>query len=723
MAKAQEAMAQGKFEDAEVLSKRAAEIDPNEVAATALAYQARMRRRYETDLAIRNGKEDSVVRMFTEVDKTNVLSKELIERDIDYSKDWRSLTDRRRAMNDRLSYKKDPKDLAIESKLNDVVTVNWDKQPLSQAINYLASYTGLNIVIDNAALAEAGLTDASPVTMTAKDIKLKSVLKLVLRPLGLTYKPMEGVLLITSPQVNRGDLITRYHYVGDLVMGPKQNQNGSQGPMMAGNASNDPNVLRAQAQAMTTNVPVPGMQVNGGGMLTTRGERPDVDFAPLINLIKATIAPGSWRNDESSPDVPGYGMGAGFAGGAGDAPERPIGTITPFFLNISLIIRHTAEVHDDVVDLLRQLRRLQDLQVSIEVRFITVSDSFFEQIGVDFDFAIQSDAFGKKSSAFAPNGAVANLFPQGTTTGTATTTGGFTAGTGTTGTSTSGTGAFLVNPSLDHALGRGSTVVGLSGNGDANLFTRANSNLTIPFQQGTVDNIAPFNAIPNAGATFGLAFLSDLEVYLFLTALQGDSRSNLVQAPKVTTFNGAAASILSANVINYVQSLFPIVGAGAVAFVPTPAQINDGVFMFATPVVSADRRYVRMTLTPTFTTFTGFDTISVPGAVGGGGLGGGATSINATLQLPRFTQNVITTTVTVPDGGTVLLGGVKRLREERKEFGVPILAKTPLINRLFRNIGIGRETDSLMLMVTPRIIILEEEEDRLGIPAVPTINF
>jgi type II secretory pathway component GspD/PulD (secretin) len=89
------------------------------------------------------------------------------------------------------------------------------------------------------------------------------------------------------------------------------------------------------------------------------------------------------------------------------------------------------------------------------------------------------------------------------------------------------------------------------------------------------------------------------------------------------------------------------------------------------------------------------------------------------IQLPQTTTTNINTTVTVPDGGTVLLGGVKRMREQRLEYGVPVLSKTPLINRLFRNIGIGRRTDSLMLMVTPRIIILEEEEDRLG---VRTIN-
>ncbi len=89
-----------------------------------------------------------------------------------------------------------------------------------------------------------------------------------------------------------------------------------------------------------------------------------------------------------------------------------------------------------------------------------------------------------------------------------------------------------------------------------------------------------------------------------------------------------------------------------------------------------------------------------------------------TVQLPNTTTTTITTTVTVPDGGTVLLGGVKQLNEERTEFGVPVVSKIPLLDRLFRNVGIGRTTNSVMLMVTPRIIILEEEEEKLGIPSV-----
>jgi len=74
-----------------------------------------------------------------------------------------------------------------------------------------------------------------------------------------------------------------------------------------------------------------------------------------------------------------------------------------------------------------------------------------------------------------------------------------------------------------------------------------------------------------------------------------------------------------------------------------------------------------------------------------------------TIQLPRFGFQTTTTTVTVPDRGTVLLGGIKSLRESRNELGVPILGKLPLVGRGFRNVGIGREVSSQMTTVTPYI--------------------
>ncbi len=42
-----------------------------------------------------------------------------------------------------------------------------------------------------------------------------------------------------------------------------------------------------------------------------------------------------------------------------------------------------------------------------------------------------------------------------------------------------------------------------------------------------------------------------------------------------------------------------------------------------------------------------------------------------------------------------------------------MLSKIPYLNRLFKNVSIGRETNTLMMTVTPRIIIPEEEEARV----------
>ena len=716
MDKAQQAQSDNNWVEAERYAKLAAEIEPNEIAATALATVAKIRRHYEIDQRMKDESSETFLNAMQGVSEAGIVAPEVMTRGIGYQKGFEALTAKRRSLAERLAPKKTAKVVEIESTLNKPVTLpNSDQMTLGEAIKYLAEYTGLNIVPDQGALAEEGLTLNSPVNITAvSNMKLKSVLKYMLSPLHLSYAvdSENEVVVITSPQSNNTRMYPVVYSVADLVLSPlNRNRTGASQPNFNPVTGQiDPTNVQAQAAAMSgsqiggQNPAFPGAQ----GAPQTTFDRPisNEDFQPLISLIKNSIAPGTWSDDHSPADLSGgYGQGAGGGGGgAGGAPEG-VGSIMPFYLNISLIIRQTSEVHDEIVDLLRQLRRLQDLQVSIEVRFIAVGDSFFEQIGVDFDLALQSDVVGKKSSFATINPAA---LPNGGGGGT----GGTTA-----------VAPYLINPIRDHAYGRQPMVVGMGGpTTDINSPT-FNPNLMIPFVQNTFDAVAPFNATTGVNSSFGLAFLSDLEVYFFMTASQGDQRTNVVQAPKVTSFNGAPAFIMSGKQQYYVAQLTPVVGVGTVAFAPTPAAINDGVFLQVTPIVSADRRYVRMTLTPNFTTVEGFATFVVPAAVGGGGVGGQSSTINGQIQLPITQTTVLNTTVTVPDGGTVLLGGVKRLREERNEFGVPILSKTPLIDRLFRNVGIGRTTDSLMLMVTPRIIILEEEEERLGIPAIQNVTF
>lgn len=61
-----------------------------------------------------------------------------------------------------------------------------------------------------------------------------------------------------------------------------------------------------------------------------------------------------------------------------------------------------------------------------------------------------------------------------------------------------------------------------------------------------------------------------------------------------------------------------------VAFQPTVGVFPSGVQMTTTPVVSHDRRYVRLGVVPTFTDLLGFDVFGVPAAVSGGPGGPGA---------------------------------------------------------------------------------------------------
>jgi type II secretory pathway component GspD/PulD (secretin)/tetratricopeptide (TPR) repeat protein len=704
MDKAMAAQEDGDYAAAEAWAERVIALDPNNVSATAMATVMRVRRHYEEDQRIRAAKEEGVLNALHDVDRASVIDGDVLRDGISYPRNFLEMTKNRDRFADPVPYK-EPETLEVEKKLNEPISINMPNGTIGEAVGFLRNYTGLNITVDNVALQDEALAESTPINnLVLTDTKIKTVLRLMLEPHGLSYKIEDGVLVITTPQ-SKSRSFARVYQVADLVVAPPRNPKPPMQTINQGDPTAQLNVNQANFS--------PESQGESGNWKVEKKEDRDVDFNPLIQLITTSIAPGTWEisdpNSGSSVRT-GYGLGgAGFGADQGlgfGEEEPPIGSITPFFLNLSLIIRHTSDVHDQVIDLLRQLRRLQDLQVSVEVRFITVNDSFAEFIGVDFDFSIQSDLFGPKSSFVVPNPAATPVSPGPGGDDDA-----------------AGLAPWLVNPQRDHSLGNRQPLTLGVGNAQPGIgSTRFTGDLQIPVLQ---DSYSPASLISNlgnlnAGTNFGIAFLSDLEVYLFLTAVQQNTRANVVQAPKVTTFNGASATIGDQTQRFLVTGLTPVVNAGAVAFQPQISPIQDGVTLQVTPVVTADRRYVRLTLSPFFQVLSDVQTFTFgAGAVGGGGLGGGAADLQSTLQLPIVSNTFVMTTVTVPDGGTVLLGGIKRLTEQRLEFGTPVLSKIPTINRLFRNIGIGRTTDSLMLMVTPRIIILEEEEERLGIPAVP----
>ena len=82
------------------------------------------------------------------------------------------------------------------------------------------------------------------------------------------------------------------------------------------------------------------------------------------------------------------------------------------------------------------------------------------------------------------------------------------------------------------------------------------------------------------------------------------------------------------------------------------------------------------------------------------------------IQTPTVTVTEVNTSVTVPDQGTILLGGQRLITESQVETGVPVLSKIPILNRFFTNRTETKEEQTLLILIKPTILIQTEEEDR-----------
>ncbi len=175
----------------------------------------------------------------------------------------------------------------------------------------------------------------------------------------------------------------------------------------------------------------------------------------------------------------------------------------------------------------------------------------------------------------------------------------------------------------------------------------------------------------------------------------------------------------------YVSNLTPVVAQNAVAFNPQVSLFPSGVVLDVQATVSADRKYVTLTLRPTLTTLLALipftfqsaqnTTTTQPAETPTGGnffVSGGTNEASGTIQQPIFQLTQLRTTVSVPDGGTLLLGGQTLAGEVEREAGVPVLSKIPFLKRLFTNRSMAKDEQVLLILVKPTIVISREQEQK-----------
>jgi type II secretory pathway component GspD/PulD (secretin) len=672
---------EGKYQEAQVAALKARDLDPDNPAAGLAVYQSEMMANTVKYKHVKEAKEKAVVDYLDDAEDPGPM---VTPHDPLHVDPERTLNGLKRKPIEILSLSKtkSEKEREIYRKLDGPISsMDFKDTPLKQVLEDLQGWTGINIVPDTTALNEAGISVDRPVTMKLENIMLKSALNLLLRQVHLTYVVKDEVLQITTEENARGKQETRIHPVVDLVI-PVENSTGSLATtaLQALGQGSAPNLqLNGVSPYQSLNSMAGGKTVSPGQMLNnmagtgtmgaptvTKEYAKNTTEEVLIRLITNTIAPQTWTS----------------VGGQGTIEFFPIG--------MALVINQTPDIQEQVAELLQALRRLQDQEVAVEMRFITISESFFERIGLNFNINIRNNQTKYEpqlvSQQFKPFGFINHFTPSNF----------------------------------------------ISGLTPAGTFTQ---DLNIPIPNNSFNMaIPPFGQYPNipgnnGGLSMGLAFLSDIEVYLFMEAAQGDSRTNVMEAPKLTMFNGQFATITIADLQFFVTSVTVAQVGGQVVFVPQNNPIpTGGLTMGILPTISADRRFVRLSVTPTLTQLANnnvplFPVTTFITPIFEGGAVGQPIPFTQFLQQPALNTITVNTTVNVPDGGTVLIGGLKRLLEGRNEFGPPILSKIPYIDRLFKNIGYGRDAESLMIMITPRIIINEEEELRqvpgLAAPAAP----
>jgi hypothetical protein len=311
----------------------------------------------------------------------------------------------------------------------------------------------------------------------------------------------------------------------------------------------------------------------------------------LIGIITSTVRPQSWAA----------------AGGEGSIDYFPLG--------LALVIRHSPEVHEKVAEVLDALRRLQDVEVAVEVRFLTVSDDCLERLGIRSPVS------------------------QG--------------------------------------------------------------------QNGETD-----------GAMRDLARLDDSQVKMVMNAIDGDSHSSVLMAPKLTVFNGQKAVLNLSEKQCFVTGVEMVPEGGKSVPRPLAKNVDTGLVLGMHPVVAPDNKTVTMELEVSLKRADAprASAAAVDLRTAAGGLAG----VPAVLAqpAPRGSAKSFCTRLKLTDGATALLNGWTQYREVRVQTCPPLLCRVPYLNRLFQTLSYGKEREHLLVMVTPRVIVRHEEEEHAPAPVV-----
>jgi type II secretory pathway component GspD/PulD (secretin) len=175
--------------------------------------------------------------------------------------------------------------------------------------------------------------------------------------------------------------------------------------------------------------------------------------------------------------------------------------------------------------------------------------------------------------------------------------------------------------------------------------------------------------------------LFDTNLLLFqLRALVTESKARILSAPRIATLDGNKATILVGEKV----PIFTVTTQAGVTTTTTTFQ-DVGVKLEVTPRVNS-ANLITVNLKPEVSRV--LEIVSGPGGA----------------QAPRVGTRSADTTLTVPDGQTIVMGGLISQEERKTTVKVPLLGDIPIIGELFRFTQTTTGESEVIFLITPQIV-------------------
>jgi hypothetical protein len=203
--------------------------------------------------------------------------------------------------------------------------------------------------------------------------------------------------------------------------------------------------------------------------------------------------------------------------------------------------------------------------------------------------------------------------------------------------------------------------------------------------------------------------LTDAQLRALLETVQGDRLSGVLQCPKVTLLDGQEVVVRATQQEFFVTGLEATLVKGTVVMVPKNTPVETGTTLTLCARASADRNYAAVRVNYTDARVEApVETVPVTTQITPvfeGGSRGKPIPFTQYLQVPRVeTLTIEEPALTIPSGGHGVIPGPTRTQEVRQEFGPPVLSRVPYLNRVYKNVGVGRATVKTYLIVSPLVL-------------------